>query len=310
MAEEAPRKLMGPWMTAFSLFKGFVCTGILYMPKNFINGGYAFSAGAMLFSLIFTLYCLKLLLDVRKKLGGTHSFSQLGQTCLGDTGRILVDITLVGSQVSFVTAYVYFISKNLQQIAVHAMGITINKWFFGLGCFIIYVPLVMVRKMDTLAMTHVFGDIMIFTVIVSLFIYGGLAIQENEGFSTENIEPLNTATWSNAIGFAVYAYEGIGVILPLQDITEDKDNYVKVLTYVLCFIFVLYIVFSEFSIFAFGHASIGNNPLITQSMPQTSPVVWVLEICFCINLVFSYPLMMHPANNVIESYLYRGWPKS
>jgi hypothetical protein len=76
--EPLTRKL-GPWMTAFSLFKGFVCTGILYMPKNFINGGYLFSAAAMLFSLIFTIHCLKLLLAVRKKLGGNLSFSQIGQ---------------------------------------------------------------------------------------------------------------------------------------------------------------------------------------------------------------------------------------
>jgi proton-coupled amino acid transporter len=222
----------------------------------------------------------------------------------------MVDITLVGSQVSFVTAYVYFITKNLQQIMQQALSVTINKWYFGLGCFVIYVPLVMVRRMDKLAMTHVFGDIMIFTVIASLFVYGALAIKENGGFSTENVKPINMSLFPDAIGFSVYAYEGIGVILPLQDITADKDDYVRVMTYVLCFIFVLYIVFSEFSIFAFGQHSIGNNPLITQSMPQDSPLVWCIEICFCLNLVFSYPLMMHPANTVIESYLYAGWSKS
>ena len=97
MAEEAPRKLMGPWMTAFSLFKGFVCTGILYMPKNFINGGWGFSPIMMVGSLFLTLYCAKLLLDTRAKLGGKVSFSEMGEITWGKPGRIFVDVTLVGS---------------------------------------------------------------------------------------------------------------------------------------------------------------------------------------------------------------------
>lgn len=39
-------------------------------------------------------------------------------------------------------------------------------------------------------------------------------------------------------------------------------------------------------------------------------MVYIIEIMFCLNLVFTYPLMIYPANNVIESYLYKGWPKS
>ena len=108
-------------MTAFSLLKVFMCTGILYLPKNFVNGGYAFSIAAMFLAMIFTLYCTKLLLDTRKSLGGRLSFSEIGQAALGNTGRILVDVTLVGMQFSFVTAYVYFISKSLSEIVHQAM---------------------------------------------------------------------------------------------------------------------------------------------------------------------------------------------
>jgi proton-coupled amino acid transporter len=54
----------------------------------------------------------------------------------------------------------------------------------------------------------------------------------------------------------------------------------------------------------------GDDPLITSALPQDSPFVWVVEILFCLNLVFSYPLMIYPANTVLESYMYAGWPKS
>lgn len=40
---------------------------------------------------------------------------------------------------------------------------------------------------------------------------------------------------------------------------------------------------------------------------------WVsygIIILFCIQLMFTYPLVLYPANIIVESVLYRGWPKS
>lgn len=235
---------------------------------------------------------------------------------MGNTGRILVDITLVGSQVSFVTAYIYFISKNLAEI-IHQIQLRsdpdagyINKWYFGMLCFFIYVPLCLFRNVSKLAVTHLFGDIMIFAALIAIVSYGVVAINDNNGFSTTDLKPINLKLFPDAIGFSVYAYEGIGIILPIQDITANKEQYLSILTYVLCFIFILYIAFSEFCIFSYGEASVSSDPLITASMPQADIIVWIVEILFCFNLVFSYPLMAHPAFIVIEGYLYKGWPKS
>jgi len=95
--EEKTKEKMGPWATAFTIFKGFVACSMLYMPKNFINGGWGFSPIMMIGSLFLTLYCAKLLLDTRAKLGGKVSFSEMGEITWGKPGRIFVDVTLVGS---------------------------------------------------------------------------------------------------------------------------------------------------------------------------------------------------------------------
>ena len=55
-------KKLGPLATCFTIFKGFVATGILYVPKDFVNGGYIFTPLTLLISLAVTLYCAKLLL--------------------------------------------------------------------------------------------------------------------------------------------------------------------------------------------------------------------------------------------------------
>lgn len=106
------QKKLGPLATIFTIIKGFVCTGILYMPKDFVNGGYGFSVITIIGCLFLTLYCAKLLLEVYDKVGGTGgSLPDIGYRCYGKPGKILVDISLFTSQFGFVCAYIYFITS-------------------------------------------------------------------------------------------------------------------------------------------------------------------------------------------------------
>ena len=79
------------------------------MPKDFVNGGWLFSAVCVIASLIVTLYCAHLLLQCRAKYGG--SFPEIGYAVYRKWGKLLVDISLVASQYGFVTAYIYFIAS-------------------------------------------------------------------------------------------------------------------------------------------------------------------------------------------------------
>ena len=45
-------------------------------------------------------------------------------------------------------------------------------------------------------------------------------------------------------------------------------------------------------------------------MPQNNIVTWITAVCYSLVVIFTYPLQIAPANNVLESYLFAGWPKS
>ena len=45
-------------------------------------------------------------------------------------------------------------------------------------------------------------------------------------------------------------------------------------------------------------------------MPPQSWITYTIKICFSLNLVFTYPLVIHPANLILESYLFGTWPKT
>jgi len=62
----------------------------------------------------------------------------------------------------------------------------------------------------------------------------------------------------------VYAFEGIGVILPVYEITENKESYFKVICIVLTCITFMYVGFAEFCVFTYYEQfELYNYPLIT-----------------------------------------------
>ena len=117
--------------------------------------------------------------------------------------------------------------------------------------------------------------------------------------------------WADAIGFSAYSYEGIGVILPIREVTADKKNYFKLLCITVTLIAILYIFLGEFTAVAWGDTETFQTlPLITASLPEKSIVTYIVKILFSLNLVFSYPLVIHPANLVVESWFFGSWAKT
>lgn len=231
---------------------------------------------------------------------------------------------LFGSQVGFVTAYTYFISSQMIQTITQIgnypekdpalWDFTIDdakvKWYFLPICFAIFYPLVLVRKITVFAKFHLFGDIMIILAIVVMTIDACISISNNGWNPNPDLKWINTDLWPNAIGFAVYSFEGVGVILPIYDITENKQEYYKLVLVVCAFITLMYVIFGELCVWTYSNRlSFILDPLITGSMPD-GPVSWIIKILFMFNLFASYPLVIYPANMVVESYLYSGWPKS
>lgn len=106
---------LSPFQAYVSLVKAFCCTGVLYLPKAYVNGGWLMTSIMLAISAMVSYYCGILLIDVRKKLR-TPDFSTIGELTYGKPGRIAVDISVYVSQFGFCCAYVYFIKQNLHQV--------------------------------------------------------------------------------------------------------------------------------------------------------------------------------------------------
>ena len=112
------------------------------------------------------------------------------------------------------------------------------------------MPLCLVRKIEKFAVTHIFADALILITTIVILVYASLQLKDN-GWG-KGIYALNTATWLDMIGSAVYSYEGIGVVLPLLEVTAKPEIYNKILLYVLLTVMILYVSFGQYCLFIYG----------------------------------------------------------
>lgn len=206
----------------------------------------------------------------------------------------------------FVCAYVYFNVFNFHDIFQKVLKVTINKWIFATFFFLLWTGMCWVRKIQIFAHTHVFADCMIVMTIVVVVVYGVIQLG-NHGQQINDTEFIDNKNWQTAIGFAVYAYEGIGIVMPVQDVCRDQKKYPGIVYGVITTCAIIFVGFGMFCVFAWGPAL--NTPLITDVLPDNN-FIYIVKFLFCLNLVFSYPLQLYPAHIVIENYLYVGWEKS
>jgi hypothetical protein len=60
---------------------------------------------------------------------------------------------------------------------------------------------------------------MIAVAVLTIVIDASLSVKNNGWNTDPELKMFNEKTWANAIGFAAYSFEGVGVILPIYDIT-------------------------------------------------------------------------------------------
>lgn len=98
------------------------------------------------------------------------------------------------------------------------------------------------------------------------------------------------------IGVAVYAFEGIGMVLPLECEAKDKERFGRVLGLGMGLISLLFGAFGALGYLAFGEET--KDIITTNLGPGVISVL--VQLGLCVNLFITFPLMMNPVYEVFE----------
>ncbi|KAJ1551318.1 neutral amino acid transporter, partial [Nowakowskiella sp. JEL0078] len=247
----------------FMLLKAFVGTGVLFLPKAFANGGMLFSIVLMFVLGWLTLHCMLLLVETSRMLGG--SFGDIGEYFYGPRMRKLVLASITVSQLA------------------------------------IFVPLSWVRKIKHFSWTSLVADVFILLGLSYIFMYD-ISELAKRGVA-KDIVWMNYQSFPLFIGTAMFAFEGICLILPIAESMKRPDKFELVLTLCVLSIGVLFVTTGVMGYLTFGSTV---STIIFLDLPSDPPskAVLTLQFFYAVAIILSFPLTVYPAIRITEASLF------
>ena len=187
-----------PAGAALLLLKSFVGTGVLFLPRAYLNGGMLFSNVVLLAVAALTYHCFILLTNSRLRIEA--SFGDMGGILYGKWLRALILTSVALSQIGFVSAYIVFTSQSMQAfiVAVSNCRTWIDIKFMVLIQLVIFLPLSLIRDISKLGLTALIADAFILLGLIYLGYYDIRTMAANHGVA--DIIPFNSHDWTLFIG--------------------------------------------------------------------------------------------------------------
>jgi solute carrier family 36 (proton-coupled amino acid transporter) len=297
--ERAVSGTNGSFGAALLLLKSFVGTGVLFLPRAYLNGGMLFSNLVLLGVACLSYYCFILLVNTRLKVEG--SFGDIGGALYGKTMRGMILTSIVLSQIGFVSAYIVFTSTNLQAfiLAVSNCRTNIDIKFMVLMQLIIFLPLSLIRDISKLGFTALVADVFIMLGLIYLYYYDIFTIVSHHGIA--DIRAFNPSTWTLFIGTAIFTFEGVGLIIPIQESMRRPAAFPPVLALVMVIITVLFISIGALSYAAYGSST---RTVVILNLPQDNKFVNAVQFLYSLAILLSTPLQLFPAIRIMENGLF------
>lgn len=288
-----------PTGAAMLLLKSFVGTGVLFLPRAFLNGGMAFSNLVLLAVAGLSYACFVLLVSTR--LVVEHSFGDMGFHLYGNWMRNMINSSLVVSQIGFSSAYIVFVSENLQAfvLAVSNCKTFIDIKYMIMMQMVIFLPLSLYRNINNIQKLALVADLFILMGLVYLYYYDLFTIVDQGGIS--DIVNFNAKDWTLFIGTAIFTFEGIGLIIPIQTGMKDPKKFPKVLGGVMIIITVIFLSAGALSYAAFGSKT---KTVVLLNMPQDNKFVNGVQFIYSLAILLSTPLQIYPAIEITSQQLF------
>ncbi|KAF2765026.1 hypothetical protein EJ03DRAFT_280952 [Teratosphaeria nubilosa] len=284
--------------TFFTLLKAFIGTGILFLPKAFRNGGLLFSSCTLIAVSIITTICFRLLLQCREKFGG-GGYGELGEAIFGRRMRSIILGSIIFSQLGFVSAGIVFTAENLLSFVNAVSNASLGVDSLIAIQFIILIPLALIRKISKLGPAAILADAFILIGLIYIWYYDITTLY------TSNIAPsvvlFNPSSFTLTVGAAIFTFEGIGLILPIQSSMKQPEKFPKLLYIVMLIITVIFT-----SVGALCYATFGDETKIQiiSNFPQSNKLVNAVQFLYSLAVLVGEPVQLFPAVRIIETSLF------
>jgi solute carrier family 36 (proton-coupled amino acid transporter) len=284
--------------TFFLLIKSFMGTGVLFLPKAFKNGGLLFSAIAQVVVALMSCVAMHLLLRCRERYGG--GYGDIGEAIGGKKVRTLILASITISQIGFVCPNIIFTTQNMNSFLEAVLN---ESWPLStkalIGIQLVFlIPLAFVRNMSKLGGTAFLSSVIILLGLVYIY-YFDISTIAREGVNN-TVQQFNPRDFTSTIGSVIFAFEGIGMVIPIQSSMREPQKFEKLLFIVLIIITIIFT-----SVGAFSYATFGDNTKteIFSNLPQDNKLVNAVQFLYSLAVLMGTPVLLLPAIRIVEGAL-------
>ncbi|OQO11139.1 hypothetical protein B0A48_05395 [Cryoendolithus antarcticus] len=291
----------GTVKTFFTLLKAFVGTGIMFLPKAFNNGGILFSSITLVMVSIITSVCFHLLLETRKRYGG-GGYGELGEIVVGPRFRSLVLASVGLSQLGFVCAGMIFTAENLYSFlraVTHRRNLPLDIPGLIAIQLVVLVPLGLIRNISKLGGAALLADLFIMIGLIYIWYYDIHSLAKY-GIN-QSVQLFNPESFTLTIGSAIFTFEGIGLILPIQSSMAKPEHFSKLLYLIM---FIITCIFTSIGVLCYATFGEFTKIQIISNFPQDSKLVNTVQFLYSLAVLVGEPVQLFPAVRIIETKVF------
>ncbi|XP_077389171.1 proton-coupled amino acid transporter 1 isoform X2 [Festucalex cinctus] len=315
--------------TLIHLLKGNIGTGLLGLPLAVKNAGLVLGPVSLLCMGLIAVHCMRVLVDCSHHLSAkmnrqSLTYGEAFQYGMENVswlrrhshwGKRTVNLFLIITQLGFCCVYFVFLSDNVKQVVEAANATTFNCQVDGgnqtqvlvpsfdsrlyMLCFLpAFILLVFTPNLKYLAPLSLIANLVMAASLVLIYFYSITHIKY----------PIDLPVVGRAkdyplfFGTAIFAFEGIGVVLPLENKMHRPQSFPLVLYLGMGIVTFLYISLGTIGYMCFG-SDIGGS--ITLNLPNC----WTyqaVKLLYCFGIFITFALQFYvPAEILIPSVVAR-----
>lgn len=298
------------------LLKGMIGTGILAMPVAYKNGGLWLSLAVVLFIGMVCTHCMHVLVICGSELCKKKNVQHLDYASVmemafasgtermqrwSNATRNMVNAFLLITQFGFCCVYTVFVAQNLKQVVEHSGLTDLDPKLYICMVSALLVPYVMIKSLKALVPFSAFANILNFVGLV-IIIYNLF-----QGFNGVTSRPAvgEISTMPLFFGQAIFAFEGIGLVLPLYQKMKNQEDFLGwagVLNLGLVITVALYNIVGFYGYLKYGADTQGS---ITLNLPTDDWLYLSVKLMFAVSLFISYGLQYYVPINIIWPFIER-----
>eukprot|EP01060_Flectonema_neradi_P037239 TRINITY_DN743_c2_g1_i2.p1 TRINITY_DN743_c2_g1~~TRINITY_DN743_c2_g1_i2.p1 ORF type:complete len:377 (+),score=45.52 TRINITY_DN743_c2_g1_i2:445-1575(+) len=226
-----------------------------------------------------------------------QTYGQVACAAFGRGGKHAVDVFIVITQLGFCCVYYQFASGMLHTIPILS-GIPVGVWvgvMFPIATALTFLP-----NMNKLVPAAMFAT---FATMFALLVGYGYSIVTilSDGIDPKVAAVAGMSTWPMCVGKTISAFEGIGLVLPIENSMKDKPQFPSLLKKTFMIITTLYVTFGLFGYFAYATVLKGE---FTEVLPKSDFLSSLIRLGMAIAILFTFPLQFFPASQIIEGWLF------